>query len=53
MLNPIVNAIINYLAVFVTDGDYANDWLTHMPGDIANLLESTCHLISLIINPLI
>lgn len=53
MLNPTIIAIVNYLAHFWTDGDYANDWLAHMPGDIATLLQSTCHLIYLLVHPLI
>jgi len=27
----LLKALINYLWIVVTDGDWANDWLTHLP----------------------
>ena len=30
---------IMYLLIVLTDGDYLNDWLTHMPADVATYAE--------------
>ena len=28
-------SLLRYLAIVITDGDYLNDWLTHLPSDVA------------------
>jgi hypothetical protein len=36
----IIIAILLYLFTVMADGDYLNDWLTHVPADLAPYLES-------------
>ena len=38
---------IYYLTLVFIDGDYANDWLTHMPDDVATLMYQAGQLIAL------
>lgn len=36
-------ALLNYFAVCLTDGDYLNDWATHLPHDVAHALVIVGH----------
>jgi len=31
-------AVLRYLSFVLTDGDYLNDWLTHMPAELAAIM---------------
>lgn len=38
-------ALLNYFAVCLTDGDYLNDWLTHLPIDVNHALQVVGHFL--------
>jgi len=40
-------ALARYLLVVVTDGDYLNDWLTHLPADTIDATQTAGWLLSL------
>ena len=35
----VLNALHNYFQIVQEDGDYLNDWLTHLPGVIRPLVQ--------------
>lgn len=42
-----MQTIIRYLLIVLTDGDYLNDWLTHMPDTIADVMQIIGWLLTL------
>lgn len=34
----LLNAIYNYFAAIIEDGDYLNDWLTHLPMVVGHIV---------------
>ena len=37
-MNEIAHSILRYITVVMQDGDYLNDWLTHMPSELATAI---------------
>lgn len=44
-----MNAIAEYFRIVVEDGDWANDWLTHLPEAIRSLVELIGFLLALVL----
>ena len=42
-------AFLKYLAIVATDGDWANDWLTHVPASVAPHLEAVGQWLALLL----
>lgn len=38
--------LLRYLAIVITDGDWLNDWLTHLPADIAPAVQTVGQFIA-------
>ncbi len=36
--NDLIEAIHNYILAILDDGDWLNDWLTHVPAGLSRLL---------------
>ncbi len=45
MNNQTVNAIAQYLIGLMADGEYRSDWLTHMPSQVADQIETVGRVI--------
>jgi hypothetical protein len=48
-LQPHLPALRAYLDHVLTDGDYRNDWLTHLPLECQPVVEIIGHWLSLLI----
>lgn len=44
-----IASVVRYFYFVALDGDYMNDWLTHLPAIIRPLIMSIGHLISLLL----
>jgi len=46
MRTSLISALARYFAAILQDGDYANDWLTHLPRAMRALVRSTGHAVA-------
>jgi hypothetical protein len=47
----LIGAILYYLYFVILDGDWLNDWLTHMPPTVRAIMEHIGKIIDAILDP--